>query len=292
MPYDLAPFRAHLVACSSARTVTLYLGAAERFMAMLGGEVSAITRDSLNDYRNHLHARGLSPASMRIHMAGAKALTSWLADSGCALPELKAPKMPQVKVKAPPALSATDLGRILADAATHVPQPYYAVLAFLPLTGMRVDELCHLEIAQLQLDGGVFVFRGVGGKSKAERDVYLSDDSASYVRDYHRIRKSLPWYTSDNPWMFPTQGGHAEKRYVQEYLREVTKSLGIVGASPHAMRHYWATQAHAGGMSVLAIQKHLGHEAVATTGRYVHAESETMRQSIRTIKTPYLPGRT
>jgi integrase len=259
-------------------------------MSMLGNDIGRITRDSLNDFRNFMHAANLSPASMRLEMAGARSFTSWLVDGGHDLPALREPKMPRPKLKAPPALSGADMARVCAYAAEHVPQPYAAAIEFLWLTGMRVDELCHLEIAQLRFErdagatgGGLFVFRGVVGKSKAVRDVYIADNAA--VRRYYGVRKSLPWYTPESPWMFPARDGTAiKKRHVQKYIRDIRGPLGYPELTAHVFRHHWATQASAAGVDEFTIQAHLGHESIMTTSRYVHVSDAMKRAAHRAIQ--------
>jgi len=148
-----------------------------------------------------------------------------------------------------------------------------AALEVLFATGMRISELIHLRINQLNRTGKIFI----EGKGKKQRFVYLTERAQKHIRKYLETR------VDDSPYLFIPQRGrnahdkdaHISDNYLQMKIKKYRELLGInVPTSAHSLRHGFATYLAEHGANPAAIQILLGHESLDTTTRYVHASDK------------------
>jgi len=151
-----------------------------------------------------------------------------------------------------------------------------ALLEMLYGSGLRVSELCGLDVGQIELSrtdvGSVHVL-GKGGK---ERVVPVGSLATVALRRYLERRDELAAGAKGTPadaraLFLSTRGQRLAVRRVQE----IVKKYGVLGAGradlhPHALRHTFATHLLDGGADLRAIQKLLGHSSLGTTQRYTH----------------------
>ncbi len=155
-----------------------------------------------------------------------------------------------------------------------------AILEVLFSTGMRISELCHLNRADIDGTGRIFIM----GKGKKERFVYLTPRAKVILERYLTTRDD------HFPALFiPYSGPHVnspQKRispnYIEMKLKQYREKLRInIPISPHALRHGFATYLAENGANPAAIQILLGHESLDTTTRYVHASDRFAEKTHR-----------
>ena len=143
-------------------------------------------------------------------------------------------------------------------------EPARTILNLLPMTGLRISEMCGLRVRDVQHHEGR-PFLQFRGKKDKERIVPLGRTAEktliSYVKN-HRLGE----------WMFAGYSGHAIGPHaVRKYTRKIAERHSeLDGLSPHVLRHTFATMALRKGMDLKTLQMILGHENIQTTQRYLH----------------------
>jgi len=179
----------------------------------------------------------------------------------------------------PRVLDRRELGQLL-DGAAPEDEPEWrkrrddAVLEILYGSGVRVSELCALELDQVRLDDAVLI---VWGKGSKERRVPLGDPAAEALRAWLKIRHDV---VADEvgPVLFANERG---KPLSPRDVRRILDRRSPTPTHPHALRHTFATHLLDGGADLRSVQEMLGHSDVATTQRYTHVSRERLRSAYR-----------
>jgi integrase/recombinase XerC len=149
-----------------------------------------------------------------------------------------------------------------------------ALLELLYGAGVRVAELCGLDLGQLSLGEGERTAR-VLGKGSKERIVPLGRKASDAIGAWLAVREALAHtrtrFVDPRAVFLSTRGRRLNTRAVQLLVRR----YGLVGAGradlhPHALRHTCATHLLDGGADLRVIQEMLGHASLSTTQRYTH----------------------
>ena len=182
-----------------------------------------------------------------------------------ALAAVRTPKLPR---SVPKALSADDAASAL-DGAEEARAPWIgkrdvALLTLLYGCGLRLGEALGLTRREAPLAPGTLTVTGKGSKT---RQVPVLPAVAEAVTDYlaHCPYRLAP----DDALFLGVRGGPLHPRLVQQKMQELRAQLGLPEkATPHALRHSFATHLLAGGGDLRAIQELLGHASLTTTQRY------------------------
>jgi len=145
-----------------------------------------------------------------------------------------------------------------------------AVLETLYAAGVRVSELCSLQLSQLDLDRSTIT---VWGKGSKERRVPLGDPACAALGRWLAIRhEAAPPEAGGS--VFVNERG---KPLTPRDVRRIVDRRALSPTHPHALRHSFATHLLDGGADLRAVQELLGHADVATTQRYTHVSRERLR---------------
>lgn len=152
------------------------------------------------------------------------------------------------------------------DRTTFTGYRDYVMLRLLIDTGVRLSELCNIELDDLMLnDNKLKVF----GKGAKERVVYFSDQTKHVLQRWLDIRGKVPGenhllITNDNKPMLP--------RNVQQRIYDLGDKAGITGkrVSPHTFRHTFARLYLLNGGDIISLQKLLGHSTMEMVRRYIY----------------------
>jgi site-specific recombinase XerD len=167
---------------------------------------------------------------------------------------------------------------VLLDGPSPDDEPHWrrlrddAVLEVLYGSGVRVGELCGLDIDSLQLVAGAVV---VWGKGSKERRVPLSGPAVSALRAWIAVRHDVVPGTAGAA-LFGNERGH---RLTPRDVRRIVDRRSPRPTHPHALRHTFATHLLDGGADLRAVQELLGHSDVATTQRYTHISNHRLREA-------------
>lgn len=155
-----------------------------------------------------------------------------------------------------------------------------AILETLFSTGLRVSELASLNRDQINFNRREFAVIGKGGK---ERVVFLSDQASSWLGKYLSSRKDTfkPLFIRYQGKIDPANSGEAMRltpRSIERIVEKYVKGLGLpVKATPHTLRHSFATDLLINGADIRSVQEMLGHSNISTTQIYTHVTNRHLR---------------
>ena len=270
---------------ASAHTRAAYRRDLLQFLAFLSGHLGGraglkeLRRLRTADFRAWLAARsaqGLSRTSLARALSVVRGFFRWLARRGlvenAALSGLRTPKVPRAVPKAlsaEEALEALELARDLA-VEPWIGKRDTAVLALLYGCGLRIGEALALTRAEAPQPGQAAL--RVTGKGSKQREVPLLPGVVEAVQDY---LAACPFaLRPKDPLFVGVRGKALGARRIQETLAALRAALGLPAtATPHALRHSFATHLLAGGGDLRAIQELLGHASLSTTQRYTEVDA-------------------
>ena len=269
----------------SANTRDAYLRDADRLcncLAETGTAVPDASSGQLQQFVADLHDLGIAPRSQARIISGMKSLYRYLHLEGLIEtdPTLKI-DTPRLGRHLPEVLSVEEIDAMVEAVDTDKPEGprNRAIIETLYGCGLRVSELCNLEISRVDFDAGIL---SVTGKGSKERLVPMSEESIRWIGEYAVWRSQLPVQRGEEPYLFLNRRGHRLSRVMIFYIvRELAALAGVrKSISPHTLRHSFATHLLEGGANLRAIQQMLGHESIATTEIYLHIDNTRLREEI------------
>jgi integrase/recombinase XerC len=295
---EVAHWRAFLAAerRMSPKTVEAYGRDVTQFLAFLtghlGGKVTLarLTKLTPADVRAFMAARradGIGGRSLMRGLAGARSFARFLEREGKgrvgALSAVRTPKIARALPK-PLAVSAA---KRMADAdlrAGEEREPWVlardaAVLALLYGSGLRISEALGLKRKAVPAPGKGDVIT-VTGKGNKQRMVPVLPQVLTAITDYMKLcPHDLP---ADGPLFIGARGGPLSPRIIQLAMARLRGALGLPEtATPHALRHSFATHLLARGGDLRSIQELLGHASLSTTQVYTAVDTERLMDVYR-----------
>jgi len=150
-----------------------------------------------------------------------------------------------------------------------------ALISLLYASGIRVSEVCSLDIAQLRMDDMTFTVIGKGNKPRL---CFFDERSKYYIQSYLALRKDR----CRALFMSPLTGNRISKSTVQMMFRFTSHRAGLEKeVHPHTMRHSFATNMLRNNTNLLYVSKFLGHASIQTTEMYTHVVNEDLRSIYR-----------
>ncbi|MDX2375566.1 tyrosine-type recombinase/integrase [Microbacterium sp. LRZ72] len=234
--------------------------------------------------------RGLARATLARRAASARAFFAWAHENGLVDPDpslrMTSPKrsrsLPQVAAAAGVARMLDDMAAAVADGADPAITREWAVLEILYGTGMRVAELCGLDLGDLDRGRRTARVLGKGGK---ERVVPYGGPTALALDAYLvRARPALAARAPSSPAavLLGARGARLTPRAVYAIVsRHLGPVLGVEHVGPHALRHSAATHLLDGGADLRSVQEILGHASLGTTQIYTHVSTERLNAAYR-----------
>jgi integrase/recombinase XerC len=280
----------------SPKTVEAYGRDVRQFLAFLsehlGRRISLASLSGLApaDVRGFMAARragGIGGRSLMRSLAGARSFARFLEKNGKgkvgALAAVRAPKVAKTLPK-PLAIGAAKRMTDTDLRAGEEREPWIlardaAVLALLYGSGLRISEALGLTSKDFPASGKGDVLT-VTGKGNKRRMVPVLAQVTKLVADYRAL---CPYQrTEDGPLFVGAKGGPLSPRIVQLAMARLRGALGLPEtATPHALRHSFATHLLARGGDLRAIQELLGHASLSTTQIYTAVDTERLLEAYR-----------
>ncbi len=289
----LAGYERHLVSERdlAPHTVRAYLGDVASLLdhAARMGHVRLGDLDLrvLRSWLANQQTRGKARTTLARRSTAARVFTAWAHRSGLVVTDpgvsLGSPRQAR---RLPAALSAGEARSLLeaaaarADDGSPVGLRDVAVLELLYATGIRVGELCGLDVDDLDRDRRVL---RVLGKGRKERTVpYGVPAERALARWLDEGRPALLVAGAAGALFLGARGGRVDQRVVRQMVHvRVADVPNAPDLGPHGLRHSAATHLLEGGADLRSVQELLGHASLATTQIYTHVSSERLRSAYR-----------
>lgn len=153
-----------------------------------------------------------------------------------------------------------------------------AILETLFSTGLRVSELCGLQIKDVNLDKGEFAVRGKGGKLRV---VFLSVTAKEALKEYSKKRTDIneALFVAHHAKNKSARVENLTPRSVQRIIKKYAGMAGIIKkVTPHQLRHSFATDLLHNGADIRSVQTMLGHSSITTTQIYTHYTDKKLKE--------------
>ena len=246
----------------------------------------ALVRADVADHVGALRAKGRKASTRARAFVAVREFLAFLASTHATAHDLsEGLEAPKKNLVLPRVLDESTTLKILQSADGVAPRDLRdrAMLEFLYGCGLRVSELCGLELQDVIADAGVVRCRGKGSK---ERIVPIGLPAAKALARYlESARESFTRGNAAERRIFLTRLGRPFTRMgVFKMLRERAAAAGVdaKAVSPHVLRHCFATDLLAHGADIRAIQEMLGHASIATTQIYTHVDRARLSAVHRT----------
>jgi integrase/recombinase XerD len=253
-------------------TVKQYGHIARTFLGYVGKPLEDVRVRDVEGYREYLVLkRHYSKNSLYTTVRGLSCLFRSFGvtmDGG-----LEPPRRPE---RLPRYLSEEETHRLF-EASRASPRDY-AILHVLGYGGLRVGELCHLRLEDIEFDRHLLHVRS--GKGDKDREVVLEERTIAAIERYLADRAVEG---VESPRLFPLTPVTVERM-----VRKRAQQAGIAQhVTPHVLRHTLATVLLRKGCDIRYIQKLLGHASVATTQIYTHVDTQALRDAYQKARPEY-----
>lgn len=278
---------------SAKGTVEVYARYLRRFRSWAEGSrpntrVTGITIDLVRQYRLYLSrltgpgGQPLKQVSQTYHVVILRAFLKYLLVQRD-LPTLQPEKisLPRETRRAVGFLTSDQVRALCEapDTSTSRGKRDRAILETLFSTGLRVAELVSLDRTQIDLERREF---SVIGKGNKPRVAFLSDSAVEWLRCYlaSRVDHCKPLFIRHSRGVNGANDGESMRLTTRTIQLVVSKyAQGVqVKASPHTLRHSFATDLLRGGADIRSVQEMLGHESIRTTQVYTHVTDRQLRE--------------
>lgn len=262
---------------ASAHTVRAYGQDLEQFAEHaredLGrqGRPADVDHLLIRSFLARLHARGIKKASAARKLACLRTFFRYLCREGI-LDRNPARTIlsPKTERRIPGHFDEGQMARFLdLPGGTPAALRNRAILELFYATGIRCSELVGLDLEDIDRDGRT---ARVLGKGQKERVVPFGKPAAAALLAYLAVRSGLS--PRDEAVFLNLRGGRLTDRSVREVVKDRILALAMEQkASPHTLRHSFATHLLERGADLRAIQELLGHSSLSTTQRYTHVNT-------------------
>lgn len=277
----------------SVHTIEAYSRDVEQLLAFLAmhwadrpnlNRLAALSVTDLRAFLAHRARAGAVASSRARSLAGVRAFARWLDRSGAAhIPAMAVIRNPRHAKPLPRPLTEEDAGTLLATATELSDEGWIglrdrALFTLLYGAGLRIGEALTLNQSDLAAGSQSLTVTGKGNK---QRRVPLLPAVREAIAAY---RRACPFDDgADRPLFRGARGGRLSARVAQAQMARLRALLGLPdSATPHALRHSYATHLLAGGGDLRSIQELLGHASLSTTQRYTDVLPDELRRVYET----------
>jgi len=188
-------------------------------------------------------------------------------------------EVPKVSKTLPGILNEHEIELLLnqPSASTPIGIRDKAMIELLYATGVRVSELVHLKISDVDLNVGYIKVKGKGAK---ERFVPIGEKAVSVLKEYIEKARSKFDKKRGSPYLFLNNRGKPFSRQgFWKMLKSYAKKAGIKKRiTPHIIRHSFATHLIKNGADLRSVQMMLGHSDISTTQIYTHVDRSYLKE--------------
>lgn len=270
----------------SEHTIDAYLGDLREFLDYVGlrwdapaGEFGqALTQRSIRSWLADTLASGGARSTIARHTAAIRNFTAWAvreeilaSDPAAALTSPRADQRLPTPLDESEARTLINLARAEAVDGTPAQMRAWAILELTYACGLRVSEVCALDVSSLNREALTVRVLGKGNKER----VVPYGPPAREALDHWLVRgrPQLVAQSSGEALFLGDRGGRIDPRVVRSMVHRMAAKAGVHDVAPHGLRHSTATHLLQGGADLRAVQEMLGHASLSTTQRYTHVDT-------------------
>lgn len=243
-------------------------------------DVSGLDSTLTAEFVVHLGRSGLSARSAARHLSALRGLCRFLVREKLLTEDPSALlRHPRIGARLPKLLTRAEVMALLDAPDPSTPRGIRdrAMLALMYATGLRVSELCQLELGDVDRGRGVLLAYGKGRK---RRLVPVADIALQRLDDYLTNVRPRTAKPNETVLFVSPRGGALTRQGFWKLIRQYALAAGITKSiSPHQLRHSFATHLLEGGADLRSVQAMLGHASLGTTEIYTHVAKDHVRRA-------------
>ena len=249
-------------------------------------DLNSIRQIHIRNFIRYLNDQNLSSASINRSFSSIRSYHKYLSgEERISHNPTQLLEAPKISKKLPKVLSIQEVDVIINSVKLEESMGYRdkAILETLYSAGLRVSELCALEMNNILFDSAML---RVVGKGNKERYVPLGSKAIKLINEYCKYIRSLliNKKKTDGNVFLSKNGKKLTRMTIFNIMKKWTKISGInKDISPHTFRHSFATHLLEGGADLRAVQEMLGHSDISTTQIYTHLDNEYLKEVHRTF---------
>lgn len=237
-----------------------------------------VTRDMVRQYISFLTTSKQAKRSVTRKLAAIRRYFAWHVRNGTLkIDPTTGIRTPSGTGRLPKVLTKEQLTALLTCNDPDVPEwkssRDTAVIELLYGSGLRVSELCSLDIDSINTRNNTVLVMGKGSK---ERRIPVSEPSVQAVKHWLKFHDDFLVQNGELVALFLNSRA---KRIAPRDVRRLIDQRALTPTHPHALRHTFATHLLDHGADLRAVQELLGHSDVATTQRYTHVSKERLKSA-------------
>jgi integrase/recombinase XerD len=238
-------------------------------------------RHHITEYLLHQRKGGLSACSLARHLAAIRMFCRFLyREKLLAVDVTQTIDSPKLGRTLPHTLDYQEIERLLAapDTSTRLGLRDKAMLEFMYATGLRVSEVAHIKLSDINFEAGFL--RSVG-KGNKERIVPVGKQAIEWIQRYlHGARGSFARADSLGEVFISTRGKPLSRKTIWVLIKKYSCRAGVTkNITPHTLRHSFASHLLDNGGDLRVIQEMLGHTDISTTQVYTHVDQYRLKET-------------
>ena len=240
-------------------------------------------RPLITEYLLQRRKAGLSARSLSRHLAAIRMFCRFLTrEKLLAVDPSQTIDSPKLWRTLPHLLDYEEVNRLLAapDTRTKFGVRDRAMLEFMYATGLRVSEVAHIKLSDINFEAGFLRSLGKGSK---ERIVPIGKQAIEWTQRYLReARGSFARANNIGEVFLSTRSQALSRKTIWVLIKKYARRAGITkNITPHTLRHSFASHLLDNGGDLRVIQEMLGHSSLATTQRYTHVSVNHLKEVYR-----------
>lgn len=261
----------------SSETLSAYIRDGQEFIDFIGAQ--KLTAQSIEAFLNNLRHRGCKPTTVRRKCMSIRCLCSHLISLGLLDPNtLNMIDSVRVNRRTPDALEPKDVNALVAAVEKRLPvcratniRRDIAIVLTLYHSGLRISELCSLNLKDINIPRREIRVMGKGGR---ERVIPTTPRCIEAIQKYFDLERR----SGTKAVFVKSNGQRITRRAVSDMLTSLSRRAGVQHTTAHMLRRSCATSLMNRGMDLELIQILLGHRHLSTTQTYLSISSDRLKR--------------
>lgn len=240
-----------------------------------------VTPVDVRDYKMHLQtASNFKPSTINRRLSSLRAYFTWAIQEGLIKENPVRVRNLGEPQRAPRSLDERLYHRLLRAVQQHGSKRDVAIIQFLRHTGLRVGELCNLELKDIEMSTrkGKVIVRS--GKGRRYREVPLNLDARRALQAYFTERPKV----SDSHVFIGQRRSGLTDSAVYDVVKKYARLSNLDKVSPHVLRHTFARSLLDKRVDLVTVQQLMGHKRVDSTARYTKPSEKDMEVAVARLE--------